>query len=64
LFAVIEAFVDGSTKNVRDDGVAPFVFFGLDAHIDDAGEREGGSVGPFGEFDELVFAVLGVLEGL
>lgn len=63
LASVFEAFFDGSTKDVGDDGVAAFVFFGFDAHVDDAGEGEGCSVGAFGEFDELVFAELGVLEG-
>ena len=64
LFVGFEAFFDGSTKDVRDNGVTAFMFLRLDAHVDDAGERKGGSVGSFGEFDELVFAKLGVLEGL
>ena len=63
LASVFEAFFDSGTKNVRDDGVAPFVFFGLDAHVDNAGEGEGGSVGALGEFNELVFSELGILEG-
>jgi len=63
LLVGFEAFFDGGTKDVGDDGIAAFVFFRLDAHVDDAGEGEGGSVGSFGEFDELVFAELGVLEG-
>ncbi len=62
LFVRFEAFFNGSTKDVGDDGVAPFVFLGLDAHIDNAGEGEGSSIGALGEFDELVFTELGVLE--
>ncbi len=64
LFVRFEAFLDGSTKDIRDDGISALVFLGLDAHVDDACQGEGGSVGAFGEFDELVFAESGVLEGL
>jgi len=63
LFTVFEAFFDGSTKDFGDNGVAALLLSGFDAHVDDTGQGERGTVGPLGEMGEVVFAEEGVVVG-
>lgn len=64
LFILLEAFIDGAAKCVREDGIASFLFSGFDPHIDDAGEGKGGAISAFGQVDKLILVQLGVMEGL
>lgn len=64
LLVFLEAFLDGGAELFGDDGIAAFLLTRLDAHVDDAGEREGCSIGSLVEVDDLVFVELRVVEGL